>query len=487
MEGEKNPLVYDDLYKSWEYVDEDGSIVRLTEEEKNKVLKQSPADAQYLRRRVYTPDEKRMLNQVAEGKALEGDVNAAARFVFPKAMAEAERDLNREEKGERPEGAKEFAKGLGRQAYAGVGDLFNLGGRMAYAAGQDEKPFVESVQEDYGNVDEETKDVLWHLSRDKFLAPMLLAGKRIPTGKTAAAGGVVGGAAAAAPVALDALAGYLLDAQTIPEATKDRPLESIAAAAGLGSTLGAIGGRVGGSAAARAVATKANEALTALGKRLGNVIKGDGVLAALQKAIAEENPVSIAKRFADARKSVVKAPLTPAQKEQTLSVLNGIEQDVEEIFSSSRVKPSKVGEAVENAFKGAEEAGVTKAETEFARKYLKEALSGFDVKRANKVLKDMGVEDVTITADDIEHIMALKPDQMPKPSVLDKFRSIAERVGVDVDELLSYVSPSAKQAALAGWRAVVDDKSDDAAKVIGALRGRTGYGADTTGYAEGER
>lgn len=480
MEGEKNPLVYDDLYKSWEYVDEDGSIVRLTEEDKNDLLAQSPADAQYLRRRVYTPDEKRMLNQVAEGKVLEGDVNAAARFVFPKAMAEAERDLNREEKGERPEGTKEFAKGLGRQAYAGVGDLFNLGGRMAYAAGQDEKPFVESVQEDYGNVDEKTKDVLWHLSRDKFLAPMLLAGKRIPTGKTAAAGGVIGGATAAAPVALDALAGYLLDAQTIPEATKDKPLESIAAAAGLGSTLGALGGRVGGSAAARAVATKANEALTALGEGLGSVLKKDGLLEALQKAIATENPVSIANRFAAARKEIGKAPMTEAQKAQAVSVLNGIEQDVNEILGVTKAKPSKVGEAVENAFKGAEEAGAAKAETEFARKYLKDALSGFDVKRANKVLKDMGVEDVTITADDIEHIMALKPDQMPKPSVLDKFRSIAERVGVDVDELLSYVSPSAKQAALAGGRAVVDDKAAGAAEAVGSLLGETGY-------AEGER
>lgn len=468
----------DELFKSWEYFGKDGEWHRISEAEKNEVVRDFPERADRIRRRVYTDDEKALLNQAAESATIPGLLAEEARLVFPKAMTEAERDLNREETGERPEGAKEFAKGLGRQAYAGVGDFFNLPGRAAYAAAQGEKPFAESLAEDYGNVDEKEKDVFWHLSRDKFLAPMLLAGKRIPTGKTATSGGVIGGATAAAPVALDALANYLLDSQTIPEATKENPLAAIGAAAGFGSTLGALGGRVGGSAAARSLSTKANEALTALGEGLGSVLKKDGVLAALQKAIATENPVSIAKRFVDARRSVEKAPLFPNEKAEVLSVLNGIEEDVTGRLGKVRATPSKIKEAAETGLSSQKKAAAE--DSPFALQQAKDALfkqlEGGDVSRANKALRDLGIEDIRITEEDIKHIMSLKPEEMPKPSVLDKFSKLAERIGVDVSDLFASLPSAAKQTALAGGRAKVSESANDAAKALGDVLSATGLG-----------
>ena len=423
MEGEKNPLVYEDLYKSWEYVDEDGSVVRLTEEDKNDLVAQSPADAQYIRRRVYTPDEKRMLNQVAQGKVLEGDEDAAARALYPKAMREWELH---DERGD------DSLKALARQAYAGVGDIGNLPWRALYKAATG-----EPMSEDYGaeGLDESAKSAAWHLSRDKWALPLLLATRGKSLGSTATTGAVTGGALAAVPTAVDALAREYLGVETIPQATKENPLQAIGASAGFGAAAGTVLGKLGG-VLGRAGAQKVGEVLSSLSPKAREVVE-KGLAEVARTAAKTERPVSVARQFDAAATAIEKAAATEAQKAEAKAALASVRKVVEdEIFSGGGKmrSPSKIAEAVENVVgdvgavegKGAA-ATAEKAAMQRAKKAVEEQLGKAPLNRVNSSLEKHGV---SLSQSELDEILALKPGDVPaNPATRNIVERLATRLG----------------------------------------------------------
>ena len=418
----------DELYKSWEYVDEDGSVIRLTEEDKNELLAEDPSAEQYLRRRVYTDDEKAELRErvkdeenlsyfrsVAEG------VEPVARALYPKAMREWE--LN-EERGDTD------WKALARQGYAGAGDLGNLPWRALYKAATGEPMSV-----DYGaeGLDESGKSAAWHLSRDKWALLLATRGKSL--GSTAATGAATGGALAAVPTAVDALAHEYLGVETIPQATKENPMQAIGASAGFGAATGSILGKLGG-VLGRAGAQKVGEVLANLSPKAREAVE-KGLAGVARSAAKTERPVSVARQFDAAATAIDKAAMTEAQKAEAKAALANVRQIVEEEIFGTGGKmrsPSKIAEAVENVVgdvgavegKGAaataEKAGMQRAKTA-----IETQLKNAPLNRVNSSLEKHGV---SLTQSELDEILALKPGEVPaNPATRNIVERLATRLG----------------------------------------------------------
>lgn len=420
----------DTLYKSWEYVNDDGRVIKLDEDEKNRLLAKDPRHEQYLRRRVYTDDEKAELRervvdeeQKSYFRSLAEGVEPVARAFYPKAMREWE--LN-EERGDSD------WKALARQGYAGAGDLGNLPWRALYKA-----VTGEPMSEDYGaeGLDESGKSAAWHLSRDKWALPLLLATRGKSLGSTAATGAVTGGALAAVPTAVDALAHEYLGVETIPQATKDNPLQSIGAAAGFGAGAGSVLGKLGG-VLGRAGAQKVGEVLSSLSPKAREVVE-KGLAEVARTAAKTERPVSVARQFDAAATAIEGAAMTEAQKAEAKAALASVRRVVEEEIFGTGGKmrsPSKIAEAVENVVgdveavegKGAaataEKAGMQRAKTAIGAQLEKAPLN-----RVNSSLKDYGV---SLSQSELDEILALKPGEVPaNPATRNIVERLATRLG----------------------------------------------------------
>lgn len=406
----------ENIFKSWEYVDEDGSVIRLTEEDKNELLAEDPSAAQYLRRHVYTDEEKDELRYGLAEADFKGNLHALAKGLFPKAMREWE--LN-EERGDSD------WKALARQGYAGAGDVGNLTSRLVYEA-----VTGEPASEDYGTegLDESGKSAAWHLSRDKWALPLLLATRGKSLGSTAAAGAATGGALAAVPTAVDALAHKYLGVETIPQATKDNPLQSIGAAAGFGAGAGSVLGKLGG-VLGRAGAQKVGEVLANLSPKAREVVE-KGLAGVIRSAANKENPVQIATQFNAAAKALDKASIDPVQKEAAKDALASIQEIVEsKIFGvGAKRAPSKIGEAVESAVEGkGADATAEKAAMQRAKKAVETQLAKAPLNRVNRSLKDYGV---SLSQSELDEILALKPGEVPaNPATRNIVERLAMRLG----------------------------------------------------------
>ena len=413
----------DELYYSWEYDTSEGTPFRMTEEMKNELLAKDPSAAQYLRRRVYTDDEKAELRervvdeeQKSYFRSLAEGVEPVARALYPKAMREHELS---EERGDAD------WKALARQGYAGAGDLGNLPWRALYKA-----VAGEPMSEDYGaeGLDESGKSAAWHLSRDKWALPLLLATRGKSLGKTAATGAVTGGALAAVPTAVDALAHKYLGVETIPQATKDNPLQSIGAAAGFGAGAGSVLGKLGG-VLGRAGAQKVGEVLANLSPKAREVVE-KGLAGVIRSAANKENPVQIATQFNAAAKALDKASIDPVQKEAAKDALASIQEIVEsKIFGvGAKRAPSKIGEAVESAVEGkGADATAEKAAMQRAKKAVETQLAKAPLNRVNRSLKDYGV---SLSQSELDEILALKPGEVPaNPATRNIVERLAMRLG----------------------------------------------------------
>ena len=413
----------DELYYSWEYDTSEGTPFRMTEEMKNELLAKDPSAAQYLRRRVYTDDEKAELRervvdeeQKSYFRSLAEGVEPVARALYPKAMREHELS---EERGDAD------WKALARQGYAGAGDLGNLPWRALYKA-----VAGEPMSEDYGaeGLDESGKSAAWHLSRDKWALPLLLATRGKSLGSTAAAGAATGGALAAVPTAVDALAHKYLGVETIPQATKDNPLQSIGAAAGFGAGAGSVLGKLGG-VLGRAGAQKVGEVLANLSPKAREVVE-KGLAGVIRSAANKENPVQIATQFNAAAKALDKASIDPVQKEAAKDALASIQEIVEsKIFGvGAKRAPSKIGEAVESAVEGkGADATAEKAAMQRAKKAVETQLAKAPLNRVNRSLKDYGV---SLSQSELDEILALKPGEVPaNPATRNIVERLAMRLG----------------------------------------------------------
>ena len=446
----------DELYKAWEYVDEDGSVIRLTEEDKNELLAEDPSASQHLRRRVYTPEEKEELRFRAydEGmkstwRSLAEDVEPVARALYPKAMREHELS---EERGD------ESLKALARQAYAGVGDLGNLPWRALYKAATG-----EPMSEDYGTegLDESAKSAAWHLSRDKWALPLLLATRGKSLGKTATAGAATGGALAAVPTAVDALAREYLGVETIPQATKENPWQAIGAAAGFGAATGGALGKLGG-VLGRAGAQKVGEVLASLSPKAREVVE-NGLAEVARTAAKTDRPVSVARQFDAAASAIEGAAMTEAQKAEAKAALASVRKVVEEEIFAGGGKmrsPSKIAEAVENVVgdvgavegKGAE-ATAEKAAMQRAKKAVETQLAKAPLNRVNSSLEKHGV---SLSQSELDEILALKPGEVPANQAT---RNIVERLAMRLGK--------------SGWDAVavIQSLASSGARVASEMQG----------------
>lgn len=438
----------DELYYSWVYDTSDGSPFMMTEEMKSKLLAKDPSAAQYLRRRVYTDDEKAELRervvdeeQKSYFRSLAEGGEPVARALYPKAMREFE--LN-EERGDAD------WKALARQGYAGAGDLGNLPWRALY------KAFTgEPMSEDYGaeGLDESGKSAAWHLSRDKWALPLLLATRGKSLGSTAATGAVTGGALAAVPTAVDALAHKYLGVETIPQATKENPTQAIGASAGFGAAAGSVLGKLGG-VLGRAGAQKVGEVLANLSPKAREVVE-KGLAEVARTAAKTERPVSVARQFDAAASAIEGAAMTEAQKAEAKAALASVRRVVEEEIFGTGGKmrsPSKIAEAVENVVgdvgavegKGAaataEKAGMQRAKTAIGAQLEKAPLN-----RVNSSLEKHGV---SLTQSELDEILALKPGEVPaNPATRNIVERLATRLGKSGWDAVAVIQSLASSAS----------------------------------------
>jgi hypothetical protein len=407
----------ENIFKAWEYVDEDGSVIRLTEEDKNELLAQDPSAAQYLRRHVYTDEEKDALRYGLAEADLKGNLHALARSFFPKAMREWE--LN-EERGDTD------WKSLARQGYAGAGDLGNMASRLVYEA-----VTGEPASEDYGaeGLNEGEKSAAWHLSRDKWALPLLLATRGKSLGSTAATGAMAGGALAAAPIGIDAIAHKYLGVETVPSATKENPLQAAGMAAGIG---GAVGGAVGkfGGLLGRAGAQKVGEVLANLSPKAREVVES-GLANVARTAAKSERPVSVARQFDAAASAIEGAAMTEAQKAEAKAALAEVQKILEEDVFAAGGKmraPATIKEAVENVASEVEGKGsVSKEAVGKAKGAIVSQLEKAPLNRVNSSLKEYGV---SLTQSELDEILALKAGEVPStPATRGILERIATRLG----------------------------------------------------------
>jgi hypothetical protein len=440
-EAEERQLVAD-VDKSWEIENDDGSVVRFTEEDKNALLNEDPRFAGRIRRHVYSDEEKNVLRNRLKDidfQNLLQSWSGEAETAFPKSMREWQKHENYvEESKERPrplgEMLTERAKAYGRGLYSGIGDAANFAGRLAYALTDDEKPVAESMKEDYGTTENEgDKSFAWHISRDKFAPLSALLLKKVPagamTGRTAA---MVGGSAAAAPVAIDLLANKLLDVETIPQTTKESPLASMGTAALLGTAASPFLRAVAPFAAkvAEGSQTLARKGISAAAEK---VLRESGALAEIQSLASKaggESPVQVSAIFNRAKVALDHSALTEKEKKAALEYLDGFRRDVME-RTGLKATPSKVAEAQKYTkeartaqeakagykdeaaaeaksipFTAADEAVTKQVEATTARQTARAPLA-----RVNEWLKPKGVK---LSQKELDAILTLKPEDLDK-------------------------------------------------------------------------
>lgn len=440
-EAEERQLVAD-VDKSWEIENDDGSVVRFTEEDKNKLLDEDPRFASRIRRHVYSDEEKNVLRNRLKDidfKNLLQSWGNEAEMAFPKSMREWQKHENYvEESKERPrplgEMLTERAKAYGRGLYSGVGDALNFAGRLGYALADDEKSVGESMKEDYGTTENEgDKSFAWHASRDKFLPATALLFKGVPAGAATGRGAaMVGGGVAAAPVAIDILANKLLDVETIPQTTKENPLASLGTAAALGTIATPLLRTLTPWASA---VKEGAQALSRKGISAGaeKVLRESGVLAEIQSLAQKggaESPVQVSAIFNRAKAALGSSALTKEEKEAALKYLEGFRRDVME-RTGLKATPSKVAEAQKYTkeartaqeaeagyaseaaaeaksvpFTAADEAVTKQVEAQTARQTARAPLA-----RVNEWLKPKGVK---LTQKELDAILTLKPEDLDK-------------------------------------------------------------------------
>jgi hypothetical protein len=367
-----------------------------------------------LRERVVDEEQKSYFRSLAEG------VEPVARALYPKAMREHELS---EERGDAD------WKALARQGYAGAGDLGNLPWRALYKA-----VTGEPMSEDYGaeGLDESGKSAAWHLSRDKWALPLLLATRGKSLGSTAAAGAATGGALAAVPTAVDALAHEYLGVETIPQATKDNPLQSIGAAAGFGAGAGSILGKLGG-VLGRTGAQKVGEVLANLSPKAREVVE-KGLAEVARSAAKREGAVSVARQFNAAATAIDNSAMMGAQKEEAKAALAAIQEILEkDVFATGSKRPpqrapSTIKEAVENVAGEVERKGdISKEAVGNAKGAIVSQLEKAPLNRVNSSLEKHGV---SLTQSELDEILALKPGEVPaNPATRNIVERLAMRLG----------------------------------------------------------
>lgn len=434
-----------ELYKTWEYLGKDGEWHRISEEEKNEVLRDFPEREDRIRRHKFTDEEKSLIDAQLRHQGAMGDVNAFARAVFPKALAEEERNLRN---------ADDDWRSVARTIYAGYGDLGNLLPRLGYkfATGT-------PMSEDYGteNTDpEKEKDVAWQFSRDKFFVPLALATRGRSLAPSARAGAVTGGALSAIPVATDALAHHYLGVETIPTATKEKPLESVAFAGGLGAGLGAGTGRVGAlmSGGARATTKAVEDVLAKVSPKVREMLTKTGLLDGLLETAKTSRPVSISRQFDSAKTAIKNEPLTSVQQKEAEDAIEVIRKVVEEEVFGSGGKmraPENIKSAVKNV--AGDMANTPEYSDAVKKSALKRAedavvaqLDKAQLNRVNSMLEREGAG-VKLTAEELAEIVTLPKGSLPKPTTLTKVQKIAETLGGSVESVLSSIPRIASSAS----------------------------------------